>query len=285
VGAADVLSVILRAAALVLLLQASGAAVFLALFDAELGPLRELVRPSARAVALCGVLLIGAQYALEAARMSGELSGVFDPTLQRMVLDSPTALAAALRLGALGLVILSLRRADRWQPVLALAAAMFAIGSFVLVGHTTVHRARAILAAVLIVHVAAVTFWLGALVPLYRLSTREALGVAGRIVQRFSIIAVWVVPFILIAGTMLAFALIEDVHTLTQPYGLLILVKLAAFIALMVLASANKWRLGPALSRGEEQAIRRFRRSVASEYVVIVCVLAATAVLTTFFSP
>jgi copper resistance protein D len=280
---ADALSVILRAASLVLVLQASGTAMFLVLFARDLGSLRE--RLSSSAVALCAIGVVLAQYALEAARLSGELSGVFDPALQRMVLASPTALVAALRTGALVLVIVSLRRAGRMQRVLAFAGGAIVVASFALVGHTTVHRARAALAALLMVHVALVTFWLGALVPLYRLSMREALPVIGRIVQRFSRIALGLVPLIPFAGVGLAYALIEDVRTLTQPYGLILIGKLSAFGVLMGLASANKWRLGPALSRGEAQALQPFRRSVAAEYVIIVCVLAATAVLTAFFSP
>ena len=59
----------------------------------------------------------------------------------------------------------------------------------------------------------------------------------------------------------------------------------SAFGGLMILASANKWRFGPALSRGEAQALPSFRGSLAAEYAIIVAVLAATAVLTAFFSP
>ena len=283
--AADLVSVILRAAALVLLLQASGAAVFLAVFREELGPLGDSLRRRIRAVALWAMVAIAAQYALEAARLSGTMSGVLDPMLQRMVLGSPTAAVAALRIGALGLIIASASHATGSRQALAAAGALVTAGSFVLVGHTTVHPARAALAGVLVVHVSAVLFWLGALWPLYRLSQPETLGTLGPIVRRFSILAAWIVPFILIAGALLAFALIGSVHALAQTYGLMILVKLAAFAGLMVLASANKWRLGPSLARGEPWAVRPFRRSVAAEYFTIVCLLCLTAVLTTFFSP
>jgi putative copper resistance protein D len=282
---ADVVSVILRAAALVLLLQASGGAVFLHLFHAELGTCRELLRPRVRIVALWAMLAIAAQYAQEAARLSGELSGVFDPTLQRMVLGSPTATVAALRTGALVLIIASLTRAGSWHRALAAIGALLTAGSFILVGHTSVHSARAALAAALVVHVLAVLFWLGALWPMYRLSRPETLGTLGPLVRRFSVIAVWIVPCILIAGAVLAFALIGSLQALKDPYGVTILIKLAAFVGLMVLASANKWRLGPALGRAEPWAIRPFRHSVATEYVAIVCILCLTAVLTTFLSP
>jgi putative copper resistance protein D len=63
------------------------------------------------------------------------------------------------------------------------------------------------------------------------------------------------------------------------------MVKLAGFAVLMGLAALNKWRLGPAISRGDGTALVKFRRSVAAEAWLIVAVLAATAVMTLFFSP
>jgi copper resistance protein D len=65
----------------------------------------------------------------------------------------------------------------------------------------------------------------------------------------------------------------------------LLLVKIGGFALLMGLASLNKWRLGPAIARGELPALTAFRRSVATEYTLIAGVLTATTVMTTFFSP
>jgi putative copper resistance protein D len=70
-----------------------------------------------------------------------------------------------------------------------------------------------------------------------------------------------------------------------DPYGESLLAKIAGFMVLMGLAAANKWRLGPALTRGAVQSGLRFRRSLVAEYVLIVAVLAVTAVMTSWFSP
>ena len=59
----------------------------------------------------------------------------------------------------------------------------------------------------------------------------------------------------------------------------------AAFAALMGLAALNKWRLGPAISRGDTRALRTLQTSVAIEWGLIVVALIATATLTTYFSP
>jgi putative copper resistance protein D len=61
--------------------------------------------------------------------------------------------------------------------------------------------------------------------------------------------------------------------------------KVAGFAVLMGFAALNKWRFGPALSRGDARATAAFRRSLAAEYVLIAAVLSVTAVLTSFYSP
>jgi putative copper export protein len=65
----------------------------------------------------------------------------------------------------------------------------------------------------------------------------------------------------------------------------LLIAKAVGFALLMGLAAANKWRLGPALGSGIVGSGQWFRRSVATEYVLIAAVLAITAVMTSFFSP
>ena len=108
---------------------------------------------------------------------------------------------------------------------------------------------------------------------------------ATRIVARFSALAGWSVPLILVAGVGMALMLVPDVEVLRQPYGLILLAKLCGFSLLMLLASFNKWRLTPALAAGEPQAGSRLRRVIALEYLLIVAVLALTANLTSFYSP
>jgi putative copper resistance protein D len=106
-----------------------------------------------------------------------------------------------------------------------------------------------------------------------------------RVVAVFSAVAFWLVPLILVAGVALAALLLPDFAALRQPYGELLIVKGALFAVLLGCAALNKWRLGPALGSGDLQAGQRFRRVVISEYVIMVVVLAVTAVMTTFFSP
>jgi copper resistance protein D len=164
----------------------------------------------------------------------------------------------------------------------ALLGAALAIASFALTGHTSSTPHRPAAAASLVLHLLVVSFWIGALLPLYNISRSEPPAVAGRLINAFSRVAAWLVPIILLAGVALAALLVPDLSTFKRPYGQLLLAKAAVFALLMGLAALNKWRHGPACERGETRA---FRQTVIAEYVLICLVLALTATMTTFYSP
>ena len=166
-----------------------------------------------------------------------------------------------------------------------IAGALLIALSFALTGHTATSPLRWLLGPMVVLHVAVVCFWFGALWPLLRVAGAEPADVAARVVGRFSWLASRLVPGILLAGLVLMAGLLPDMQALRDGYGLALLAKLGAFALLMWLAAWNKWRLGPALARGEAGARRRFAMAVGTEMIVIALVLVGTAVLTTFGSP
>jgi putative copper export protein len=281
----DVLSVVLRALSFVLLFQAAGVALFVALFGYRLASSRGAVIRLGRAAALGAIVLVAAHYALEPARMAGELSGMWDPTLQGMMWHSPSRAALICRLVGLLLIAIGLQGASPWWTIVAVGGATLATAAFTLTGHTSVNAHRGALAALLMLHLLVVAFWFGALWPLYLASVRETPARASDIIERFTAVATWLVPVILIAGIVMAVLLLPNFSVLSQPYGELLIAKALGFAVLMGLAAANKWRLGPGLVHEAAQGGRWFRRSVAAEYVLIAAVLTITAVMTSFFSP
>jgi putative copper resistance protein D len=90
-------------------------------------------------------------------------------------------------------------------------------------------------------------------------------------------------PLILVAGLAMAWLLTGTLKVLGKPYGELLIIKLAGFGLLMVLAAYNRWRLTSTYEEARSEA--SLRRSLAAEYVLIVAVLSVTAVLTTLYSP
>jgi copper resistance protein D len=281
----DALSVVLRALSFVLLFQAAGAAIFVAIFGRRLASSRATVHRLGQAAALAAIVAVAGHYALEAARMAGEMSGMWDPALQSMAWNSSARAALICRLLGLLLIAVGLRgTGGRWTIVAAGGAAL-ATGAFTLTGHTSVNVHRGALAALLMLHLLVVAFWFGALWPLYVASLCETPARAADLIERFTAVATWLVPVILAAGIAMAVLLLPNVSALSEPYGELLIAKVVGFALLMGLAAANKWRLGPALAHEPGQSGRWFRRSVATEYVLIAAVLTITALMTTFFSP
>jgi putative copper export protein len=289
----DLLSVTLRAAAFVCLFQAAGSALFLALFGGVLAGSRPLVVRLGRLAALVAAPLLLAHAAIEAARMAGDYAGLVDAGLQRLGWYSPAGAAQAMQAAGALCIAAGLRDGNatgtrgRIYPLLALVGVLLALLPFLLTGHTSVHPLRAWLAPLLAVHVLIVAFWFGALAPLYIVVVREGAEVAAQTLRAFSAYATWLVPLILVAGVALACMLVPGIAVLRQPYGELLLVKLAGFTLLMGLAVFNRSRLVPELSlpQGRESAARMLRWSLAAELCLLCAVLAVTAVLTTFFSP
>jgi putative copper export protein len=278
---------VLRAAGLVLTFQAAGAGLFALAFGARLGRAAQAIeRVGVRAVWLAlGITL--AQGLFEPVHLAGDTSGAADLALLRLFLHSSVAVALAMRVAGLTVVAIALPRAavGPRARALALAGSFATVGSFLLTGHTSVDPHRPLLAPLLLAHLAIIAFWFGALWPLRQLTGLEAPAVAARAVAAFSAVAIWLVPVIALAGAGMAVLLLPDVAALGQPYGRLLLGKLGLFALLMGVAALNRLRLAPALARGEAEAPRALRRSLALEYGLICAALAVTAVMTGSFSP
>jgi copper transport protein len=282
----DAVAVVVRALGYIALLQAVGTVIFSVVFGQRLVETRAAVR----SLALVSTVVAGAvtvlQYLLEAGRLSGELRGMVDPSLQSIVLHSPASTALVLRLLGLGLIGFGLPlRRGRVGVSIALAGGALSIAAFASVGHTATHSPRWLLAALVILHGSVVAFWFGALLPLRSIAARESPPLAGAIVKRFSALAVWVVPGLFVFGALLAAFLLPSVAALGTAYGRLLLGKATGFAMLIALASLNRWRFVLAIERADAVARRAFRQTVAAEYALIAAVLCVTAVLTTFYSP
>ncbi|HEV3182522.1 MAG TPA: CopD family protein [Steroidobacteraceae bacterium] len=277
---------VLRAAGLVLSLQAAGAALFSALFGRHaLAHSACAIHRVGRRAALAAVALLAAQAAFEPVHLAGEASGLADATLWRLFLSSSAAAALLVRIAGLACVALAWRLSAPGSWALALAGSLATVSSFLLTGHTSVHPARPWLASLLFVHLAIVAFWFGSLWPLRQVTALEPRAQAARAIAAFSALAVWVVPVIALAGAGMAVVLLPDFAALTQPYGLLLLGKIALFALLMGLAAMNRLRLTPALERGAARAPAQLRRSMALEYALIGATLVLTAVMSGSFSP
>ena len=277
--------VALRAVIFVLLMQGAGAALFLFLFGGRLAVCGDAVRRLGSAAAATGAALVIARYLLEPARMTGTLSGVLDGSMHGFLLTSDFGHAQFMRLAGAGIIALALSGSSRIRQRLALAGALLIAVSFSFMGHTVASDQRWLLGGLLGLHVLAAAFWFGSLIPLYIAYGRESLSDSGPLIERFSLVAVRIVPLIFLAGVGMAIFLLPSLGSLGSPYGLLLTVKVLVFAVLMGLACLNKFRLGPAVASGHLPSLVFLRRCVAMEAWLIAAVLTVTAAMTTLYSP
>jgi len=279
----DVAVAVLRGVLFAAALQAAGAAVF----RSAAGPLPAQIEASVRRlVSVASMLLIAAALSrgvLEPARMAGSLTGIGDTFLWSLFWQSDVATAQALRILGAAVLLVATLRASRRAPVGTWLGAGLVVASFVLMGHTRTHAGSWWLGALLALHIATAAFWFGGLLPLVWVLQRGTAAETRRVLDRFSSLAVRAVPVLFVAGGILATALIGSVARLATPYGRIVVLKLALFLALLCFAAANRYRWVPRLAddRGREP----LRRSIVAEIVLLLGVVGATATMTTLYSP
>src|SRR3954468_8277218 len=105
----DALSAALRAVSFALLLNAAGIPIFIAAFGHLVPNSLSDVRKLGSRLAIAALVFVAAHQVLEAARMTGEMSGITDPAMQKTALLSPTGATCAVRILGLILVMAGLR--------------------------------------------------------------------------------------------------------------------------------------------------------------------------------
>ena len=281
----DVVAISLRAVSFVAVLQAAGVAMFLWLYSGNLSRSAGNIRSLGIGAAVIGGVFTFAYHLVQPARMTGAFSGIFDGSLQAMLLASDAGTTGATRILGLVMLTLGLLKPSRLGDAISLVGATLVVVSFGLMGHTASHDQRWALVVLLVVHLLIIAFWFGALLPLYMAAARETVDDNALVIENFSMIAAWLVPVIFVAGLGMSVLLLEELNNLWTAYGLTLLAKVTGFGLLMGFATLNKWRLGPAIAAGKTASLIVFRRSVAAEWCLIVGVLTVTAAMTSLFSP
>src|SRR3982074_136200 len=139
----------LRAASLVLLFQAAGAALFPAAFAPRLAHSAPAIRRTGVRAAAAALLVLAAQYLLEPVHLAGEWAGIADASLHRLFRASAPAAALGVRAAGLAGVALGLRREGSAANTTGVAGSLVALSSFALTGHTALDAHRLWLAPLL----------------------------------------------------------------------------------------------------------------------------------------
>lgn len=267
------LTVLLRALDYAGAIAVAGAVLFRVSFPQA----ADAVGPLLRRQILLGFLLLlvvePLRYgAFQLAIAGGDASLAFGPDLRLMGLETPIGQAAAVRLIAAAVIVAG---GLRWPPV-GLIAALALIGSFLIEGHTAASETRFLVAPLLFVHLTAVHWWLGALLPLLALTYCAAAATVTATMKALGRRAAWVVGTLLAAGVLLA-AVLTGIELRLGAYQQRLLIKLGLVTLLLTLAAINKLRLTPLLETDYERGLARLRVSIRVEIAVALFILAASA--------
>lgn len=211
------------------------------------------------------------------------LGGSLDLGIVSAVLMSNVGAAAGLRLsGSVLLLVTPNADEDSFGRGMQMSAAVLVLASFMFSGHAAAEGLWPGIIAAL--HVAAAGWWVSSLVTMRAVFMRDA-SEAVSLVRRFSSLAVVAIGVLIVAGGLLIVALIDlDAFELT-PYVRNLAVKLGVVVLVLGLAAYNRFALTKRVLAAESSAIATLRRAVDAELLLIVGVLMATAVMTTYTSP
>ena len=241
----------------------------------------ERTRGLAMTFAVLGIVAAILAFSLRGANLTGDVSGLTDPEMLKLLWTTPVGTALLLRLVGLSLLIagLLMGRVGTWVSVLG---GVIAIWSFDQVGHVS-GLETTLLDLALMLHLLAVALWIGVLTPLKRLaSSSSTYASAADVGHRFGVVASASVPVLIIVGGYMGYQLVGSFTALVgTSYGQAMIIKVLLVGLLLGLAAANKLRFIPALRTGDPAVANHLSKSISIEWIVILAVLGMTAVLTT----
>ena len=263
------------------------------------------LRPWFIASAGLSLLFSGAWVVLMASSMAGTPAWPIDrEAVGALLTGSAIGAAWKLRMVMVALAALAALVAGGrgiWLSIVALCSAV-ALATLAWTGHGAMDEAVMgwVHLIVDILHLIASGAWVGALLGLLLLVSRPAarvdaahLGLTHRALHGFGAIGTVVVGTILVTGLVNGWMLVGIGNLATLPatlYGQLLIAKLALFVAMLGLASLNRFRLTPAFERSiaaddHKGALGALRTSLAIETACVIAVLGLIAWLGTLAPP
>ena len=255
------------------------------------------LRPWLAASAALSMLFSAAWVVLMASSMAGTPVWPIDHEAVDALLTG-SAIGAAWKLRMVMLVLAALAALVAggrgiWLGAVALCSAV-ALATLAWTGHGAMDEAAMgwvhLIADIL--HLIASGAWVGALLGLVLLVSRPAtrvdathLGLTHRALHGFGAVGTLVVGTIVVTGLLNGWMLVGIGNVTALPatlYGQLLLAKLALFVAMLGLASLNRFRLTPAFERSiaaddHGRALGALRTSLAIETACVVAVLGTLA--------
>jgi copper resistance protein D len=272
-SALDAAFVMLRAATHAAMLGAAGMALFGLGFGAMLArDNQDRLRRWMCGLALAGIALNIGVLPLRVLVLTAGASA-FDLATLQAVMASRNGDAFWLRIAGLSALAVAAARPGRVADALAGAGALVVCASYAALGHSMLFRPRQELAGLVTLHLLAVGFWTGSLLPLAWAASRGQ----AALIEAWSRAALWAVAVIAATGVALAILLVRRAELLLAGwYGWALLAKVALVGLMLLLAMRNRALLTPRMPGGGGPALAR---SIRVETAIALLVAWAVAEL------
>ena len=212
--------------------------------------------------------------------MSGDLMGIIDINMINLSFDT-LALKSSLLLFTGFILIYYLptkfKKIFFWGNTTAVFIILFA---FIAIGHST--NGGILTQALIIIHLIGLSYWIGALLPLKgmcNIPDFKELKIVGHMFGKY---AIYYILALLTAGLIFSYILIGDISTLFNTmYGNVLIIKFLFAILLISLGALNKLFLVPKLDINNGISIRKLKRSINVEMIIVLIIFFLTSLLTT----
>jgi putative copper export protein len=273
----DGLTVLLRAGYYAATLGAAGLVMFGLGFGhrltAEEG---ERLKRRVLAAALLGLALSVLALALRVLVLSGGDSlsdgAIWAATMRSRIGDAFYVRAAGL------LALMAYATGWRAGRYIAVAGVIGVVASYAAMGHSMLYRPRQEIAALVLIHLTLVAWWIGSLPPLAMVARRDEVAEAAEVIGDWSRLALFAAALTVASGGLLIWHLAPRIDLITGSWwGMGLIAKLLLVAGLLALAAWHKLRLTPALARGEFEAGDRLARSIRIEMLLVLMIFWAAA--------
>ena len=235
-----------------------------------------------RAGRACGCAV---QIPASAGYLGGDVASAFDPLYLQLMLETTLGWSSLLAAAGFIMAVWLPRLAVKYHIPTGGLICLLIASAFAVHGHAT--TGGMVTSLLLVVHLACVAVWLGAFLPLHRLcrlATDDpvALLELAQTGRRFAQVGSITVALLLVSGGILAVFLTVSVTAMVATdYGLALSGKVILVSGLLGLAALNRYRLVPAVDRGEREAAARLGLSVRLEMLIALAIMLVTSLLTT----
>ena len=212
--------------------------------------------------------------------MSGDLMGIIDINMVNLSIDTLALKASLLLLiGFILIYILPIKFKNTFfiGNTLAISIIFF---SFIIIGHST--KDGILTQSLVIIHLIGLSYWIGSLLPLKKMCNIADFDELKTIAQRFGSYAIFYILILLIAGSIFSYILLGNISSLfNTSYGNILLIKIVSATFLISLGALNKLFLVPKLNINNEITIRKLKKSINVEIIIVLIILFLTSLLTT----